>query len=147
MGKHPLSDEGPPTKKVRAKVVEHADQVALHTFIEENVKPGTKIYTDDFRGYDGLANHESVKHSAGQYVDGKVHTNGIESFWALLKRGYMGTYHKMSVKHLHRYVAEFAGRQNVSSLDTIDQCWPALGMVGSSFPNKDLIREEWKRQS
>ncbi len=68
------------TNKVRAKVVEHADQVTLHTFVNENVEPGTKIYTDDHKGYIGLSNHESVKHSVGQYVEGQVHTNGIESF-------------------------------------------------------------------
>lgn len=129
------------TKKVHAKVIEHADHVALQTFIEENVKPGTKIYTDDHRGYIGLDNHESVNHSAKQYVDGKAHTNGIESFWALLKRGYMGTYHKMSVKHLQRYVAEFSGRQNMRSLDTIERmCALALGMVGKTLRYKDLIR-------
>ena len=82
-----------------------------------------------------------MKHRVGQYVEGMVHTNGIESFWALLKRGYTGTYHKMSVKHLHRYVAEFTGRQNVRSLDTIEQmCALALGMVGKRLRYKDLIR-------
>lgn len=129
------------TRKVHAKVIEHADHVALQTFIEDNVKPGTKIYTDDHRGYIGLDNHESVNHSAKQYVDGKAHTNGIESFWALLKRGYMGTYHKMSVKHLPRYVAEFAGRQNMRGMDTLEQmCALALGMVGKRLRYKDLIR-------
>lgn len=82
-----------------------------------------------------------MKHRVGQYVEGMVHTNGIESFWALLKRGYTGTYHKMSVKHLQRYVAEFAGRQNVRSLDTIEQmCALTLGMVGKTLRYKDLIR-------
>ena len=51
----------------------------------------------------------------------QAHTNGIESFWAMLKRGYEGTYHKMSVKHLGRYVGEFSGRHNDRSSDTIDQ--------------------------
>ena len=54
-------------------------------------------------------------------VDGQVHTNGIESFWALLKRGYYGVYHKMSVKHLQRYIDEFCSRYNVRRIDTIDQ--------------------------
>ena len=56
-----------------------------------------------------------------EYVNGQAHTNGIESFWALLKRGYHGTYHHMSPKHLDRYVGEFAGRHNDRSSNTIDQ--------------------------
>lgn len=129
------------TNKVRAKVIEHADQVTLHAFINENIEPGTKIYTDDYRGYNGLENHESVKHSIGQYVDGMAHTNGMESFWAVLKRGIYGVYHKMSKKHLHRYVKEFFGRHNIRSLDTIDQMrFLALGMVGKLLRYKDLVR-------
>ena len=129
------------TNRVRAAAIEHADQVTLHAFVNENIEPGTTIYTDDHRGYLGLDNHESVKHSVGQYVEGKAHTNGIESFWATLKRGYYGTYHKMSVKHLHRYVAEFAGRHNIRSLDTIEQMAAlAVGMVGKRLRYKDLIK-------
>ena len=56
-----------------------------------------------------------------EYVHGQAHTNGIESFWAMLKRGYVGTYHQMSVKHLPRYVGEFAGRHNHRPMDTADQ--------------------------
>ena len=60
-----------------------------------------------------------------------AHTNGIESFWAMLKRGYVGTYHKMSSKHLHRYVNEFSGRHNIRTADTIDQMISVVaGMVG-----------------
>ena len=129
------------TQKVQAKVIEHADQIALHAFVTERVEPGTTIYTDDHKGYLGLQNHESVKHSVGQYVEGQAHTNGIESFWAMLKRGYYGVYHKMSKKHLHRYVNEFSGRHNIRSLDTIDQMrFLALGMVGKLLRYKDLIR-------
>ena len=62
-----------------------------------------------------------MHHSVGEHVRGQAHTNGIELFWALLKRGYYGTYHQMSPKHLHRYVAEFEGRHNLRLLDTIDQ--------------------------
>lgn len=58
--------------------------------------------------------HESVNHSVGEYVRDMAHTNGIESFWAVLKRGYYGTYHRISPKHLERYVTEFSGRHNVS---------------------------------
>lgn len=54
-------------------------------------------------------------------MDGEGHPNGIESFWAVLKRGYIGTYHKMSVQHLDRYVQEVAGRRTQRRLDTLDQ--------------------------
>ena len=54
-------------------------------FVFGQVAPGTRVYTDEHAGYDRLPNHESVKHSARQYVDGMAHTSGIESFWALLK--------------------------------------------------------------
>ena len=129
------------TNEVRGKVVEHADAATLHEFVNENIEPGTKVYTDEHRGYIGLDNHETVNHSVGEYVKDQAHTNGIESFWALLKRGYYGTFHKMSKKHLHRYVNEFAGRHNIRSLDTIDQMrFLALGMVGKRLKYKDLIR-------
>ena len=65
--------------------------------------------------------HESVRHSVGEYVRDMASTQGIESFWALLKRGYHGTYHHMSEKHLNRYVTEFAGRHNERTRDTLDQ--------------------------
>ena len=62
-----------------------------------------------------------MNHSRKEYVRGPVHTNGIESFWSMLKRGYIGTYHRMSVKHVHRYVTEFAGRHNDRDCDTETQ--------------------------
>lgn len=72
--------------------------------VEETLEPESVIYTDQNRGYKGLAKknykHTSVNHSAGQYVKNKAHTNGMESFWATFKRGYMGVYHYMSKKHL-----------------------------------------------
>ena len=65
--------------------------------------------------------HETVKHSVSEYVRGMAHTNGMESHWAALKRGYDGVYHQMSGKHLHRYVTEFEGRHNRRPLDTAEQ--------------------------
>jgi len=62
---------------------------------------------------------EVVNHSVGEFVRGMVHTNGIESFWALLKRGYYGIYHHMSAKHLYRYINEFSFRSDTARADTV----------------------------
>lgn len=87
------------------------------------------------RGYTGLPHrHEAVKHSVSQYVKDQAHTNGIESFWALLKRGYHGTYHHMSEKHLDRSVGEFSGRFNQRELDTINQ----MEAIVQGFSKKHL---------
>ena len=86
--------------------------------------------------------HASVNHSHGQYVDGEVHTNGIESFWAPIKRAHKGTYHKMSPKHLHRYICEFVGRHNFRSSWTPRAHMKLLasGLVGRSLPWKKLTK-------
>ena len=74
------------TKRVKARVVERTNKATLQPFVESSREQGATVYTDEARAYDGLENRESVKHSVGQYVDGMAHTNGVESFWALLKR-------------------------------------------------------------
>jgi hypothetical protein len=86
--------------------------------------------SDEWSGYDGLKKHfpghKRVKHSKKEYARKGVHVNGIESFWALLKRGIVGTFHRISPKHTDRYVDEFEFRQNnkrrqfASLLDTIE---------------------------
>ena len=111
--------------------------------LAERVQRGAKVYTDDNLAYRHLNvvgfEHEAVKHSAREYVRGQAHTNGIESFWSMLKRGYVGTYHYMSEKHLQRYVNEFSGRHNVRDLDTIDQmAGVAAGLVGRRLMYKHL---------
>jgi transposase-like protein len=82
--------------------------------LHANVKEGSILCTDESRSYFGVKGYEriAVNHSAKQYVDGMASTNGIESVWALLKRGYYGIYHQFSVKHMQRYVDEFAFRLN-----------------------------------
>ena len=115
------------TNQVSAEVVQGTDRPTLQGFVVDHAEPRAKVYTDEHSGYKGIPNeHETIGHGAGEYVDGDVHTNGIESFWAMFKRGHKGTYHKMSKKHLHRYVNEFAGRHNARELDTYEQM---AGMV------------------
>ena len=70
--------------------------------------------------FEHVARHESVRSGIGDYVRGKAHVNGMESFWSMMKRGFHGTYHRMSPKHLQRYDSEFAGRHNIRDRDTID---------------------------
>ncbi len=127
------------TNRVSAAVIDNTDQLTLQGFVVANVEDGAKVYTDDHGGYVGLPNHETVRHSVKEYVKGQAHTNGIESFWAMLKRGYVGTYHKMSKKHLRRYVDEFAGRHNQREDDTIDQMRAMVhGMDGKRLRYRDL---------
>ena len=91
----------------------------------------------------GIPNrHETVCHSAGEYVRGMAHTNGIESFWSMLKRAYTGTYHWVSHKHLQRYVDEFAGRHNMRDMDTADQMTHlAAAMVGKRLTYRELVTD------
>ena len=94
------------------------------------------MYTDGTSAYKGLPNHESVKHSVGEYVRGQAHTNGMESFWAVLKRGY----HHWSPKHMRRYIAQFVCRHNARNPDTIDQMQHIVAaMVGKRLMYKDLV--------
>ena len=87
--------------------------------------------------------HESVNRAAGQYARGMAHTNGMESFWSLLDRGYTGIYHHISAKHLPRYVNEFAGRHNIRNMDTADMMVALVrDMVGRRLTYGDLIGKE-----
>lgn len=107
---------------VVAKHIVDTSAPTLQGFIIDTVNNGATVYTDNFRSYQGLAGyaHQAVNHSVGEYVRNKAHTNGIESFWALLKRGHYGIYHHMSPKHLHRYVNEFSFRHNTAKVGTME---------------------------
>ena len=135
-----MKDRG--TNEVAATPIARTDQSTLQGFVMDQAAPDAEIYTDDHRGYFGLPNHTSLNHSVGEYVDSQAHTNGIESFWSMLKRGYHGTYHKMSADHLDRYVNEFAGRHNLRMEDTEDQMTAvARDMDGKRLRYQDLIRK------
>lgn len=128
------------TNAVTAKVVPATDQTTLQGFVKENIEKGTEIFTDDHGAYRGLPKHTALNHSIGEYVDGMAHTNGIESFWSMLKRGYHGVYHRMSAEHLDGYVNEFSGRHNIRKEDTMDQMVSITrGLVGKRLRYKDLI--------
>ena len=128
---------------VSAKVVQDTKKPTLHGFVSENTAPGATVYTDDALVYETLPfHHEVVKHSVGEYVKGQAHTNGMESFWSMLKRAYAGTYHKMSPKHLERYVSEFQTRHNIRPMDTVDQMQVLLlGMDCKRLRYADLIKD------
>lgn len=101
---------------VVARVIANTDTLTLESFVREAVSTKVSlISTDEHSGYRRLGrdfNHGVVRHSAGEYVAGAVHTNTIEGFWSLIKRGLIGTYHKVSAKYLPLYVAEFQFRYN-----------------------------------
>ena len=105
--------------RVTAQAIDGTTREDIHRFIKENVNPNSTLYSDDHSGYEGLPNyrHASVNHTVGEYVNGMVHTNSVESFWALLKRGHYGIFHTISAKHLHRYLAEFEARWNMNKMD------------------------------
>jgi transposase-like protein len=99
-----------------AKVVAGTGGLALRAAIREAVAPGTRILSDDYASYTALPKegfpHDTVNHVSGEYVRGDVHTNSIESVWAVMKRGMHGVYHHADRKHMGRYVNEFTFRLN-----------------------------------
>ena len=142
LGKHPVLGMLERSERVKSFPVEGVGSASLKSAIIKNVERGSTLYTDGYRGYQNLPGfqHEAVNHSAGEYVRGKAHTNGIESFWALLKRGYYGTFHHFSRKHLHRYTDEFSFRHNIGC-DTVDFLYVVFsGAVGKRLTCRDLIR-------
>ena len=133
------------TKQVVARVIDRTDGATLRGFVDAHASDDAKLYTDDATAYRGTGReHETVKHSAAEYVrylaGEKIHTNGVESFWSMLKRGYHGVYHHMSLKHLQRYVDEFAGRHNIRDMDTLAQMQHVVaGMVGRRLLYRKLV--------
>ena len=129
------------TNRISATKVGSNNKETLHSFVGSRTNGAAVVYTDEHGAYQGLPfRHETVTHSISQYVNGQAHTNGIESFWALLKRGYHGIYHHMSEKHLNRYVGEFSGRYNQRDMDTFQQMTSmAKGMSRKRLTYKALI--------
>ena len=99
--------------KVRTKIVDNTKKKTLQSEVREHVLAGSAIFTDALKSYEGLDEfqHEVIDHAVA-YVNGEVHTNGLENFWSLLKRGLHGTYISVEPFHLFRYLDEQAYRFN-----------------------------------
>lgn len=142
VGKQAVAGVRERSGRIKIKMVPTTEKGELHNFIQENVAIGTTLYTDDHRSYLGIKdyNHYSINHSLGEYVRGQAHTNGIESFWALLKRGYYGTFHHLTWKHLPRYLAEFEARFSMGEMNCLDRLNFLLESVsGRRLSYKGLI--------
>ena len=115
-----ILERGPKTigSKVRVKVIDNTKKKTLQSEIREHVLAGSAIFTDALQSYNGLDEfqHEVIDHAVA-YVDGEIHTNGLENFWSLLKRGLKGTYVSVEPFHLFRYLDEQTFRFNNRKLD------------------------------
>ena len=128
------------TNRVTTAVVSSTNRRTLQRFVYRHTDRDAMVYSDEHASYRGLPRHVAVSHSAGEYVRGECHTNGIESHWAVLKRGIMGIYHWWSEKHMHRYLREFDGRHNSRPMDTLDRMAEMVsGMEGKRLRYADLI--------
>ena len=104
--------------------METVNSETIQTSILQNVLIGSRLMTDEFHSYKRLGSfymHSSVSHGAGQYVNGDAHTNTIDGFWSIFKRGLVGIYHFISKKHIDKYLSEFAYRYNTRDMGASDK--------------------------
>lgn len=134
------------TGRVRAEVPSYVSGRTAVGFAYRNVEAGSTIHTDESAIYNRLGGliykHETINHGLGEYVRGNVTTNGIESVFAVMKRGIIGVYHHASPKHLHRYVGEFAFRLNEGDVrrHTLDRLASMfMAGLGRRLTYKELI--------
>lgn len=106
----------------------------IKAILKKHVSPDTAIMTDEFPAYPAATkkfrSHESVNHKAKEYVRGLAHTNTVESFFSILQRGVIGTFHHVSEKHLPLYLAEFDHRHNCREMTDGERTVAGLKMVG-----------------
>ncbi len=147
VGKTPvIAGRSRETGRVRGEVPKSVSSRSAVGFAYRNVQVGSTIHTDESPIYNKLGGliyqHDSINHGAGEYVRGDVTTNGIESVFAVLKRGIHGVYHHTSPKHLHRYVSEFAFRLNDGDVShhTMERLTSLFSAaIGRRLTYKDLI--------
>ncbi len=128
--------------ELRAEVVPDTTGKNLKQFLAKHLKDGSGLNTDEWRGYRGLTkiyNHKFVKHNDGQYVQDDIHTNTLEGFWSLLKRGMSGIYHSVRAKHLQKYVNEFVFRYNTRLQTEANRFNTLLQNVSTHLTYKQLI--------
>ena len=137
--------------KVRTKVVPDRKKKALQAEVREHVEAGAALYSDALLSYEGLAGefaHQVIDHAVA-YVDGRVHTNGLENFWSLLKRSIAGTYVSVEPFHLHRYLDEQAYRFNNRKLSDAERFEQAMRNINgkrvtwNEVTGKDGSRATW----
>lgn len=130
--------------QVRVKSFDSVNTNSLQDYINRNVQQGSVLSTDEAQFYGRITGYQKimVNHSAKEFVNGMASTNGIESVWAVLKRGYYGTFHHFSKKHIDRYINEFTFRLNEGNcqIDTIDRMKSlAINTVGKQITYKELV--------
>lgn len=132
---------------LKAKVIPSPSTANIIPEILRNVAPGTVVVTDQYNVYKRLAGyyeHQSINHAAGEYVKGDAHTNTIEGFWSLLKRGIIGIYHFTSHEHLQLYVDEFVFRYNTRNISEAQRFEVMLKRCGNRLRYQTLINGEEK---
>ena len=128
--------------KVRAATVPNTTLPTLRGFVDAHTDAAAMVYSDEAAAYQSLPHHEAVKHSVGEYVRGMAHTNGMESFWSMFKRSFVGTFHKLSPKHLDRYVGEFESKHNMRNAGTLAQMRATVAnLIGRNLLYRDLIAD------
>lgn len=128
--------------QVNTSVIPDTKGKTLKPIIKQMVKEGAIVITDEWNGYSGLDKkfqHEVLKHNENQFVKNGFHTNSIEGFWSLMKRGIYGIYHSVSAKHLQRYSDEFAYRYNTRGINDRDRFSHTLTRLDGSLTYKKLI--------
>lgn len=130
--------------KLIAKQVEDTKLETLTNEIVKRVKQSASVFTDEWLGYNALQriyDHSVIKHKANEYVNGHIHTNTIEGFWSLLKRGIVGIYHFTTKKHLQKYVDEFVFRYNTRKFGESQRFNLLLANTEYRLTYKELIND------
>lgn len=128
--------------QVQTEVVKDTKASTLKPIIYSMVQKGSIVVSDEWNAYNGLNKdfkHEVLKHNDNEFVKGGFHTNSIEGFWSLLKRGIFGIYHSVSPKHLNRYCDEFSYRYNTRTIADTDRFSESLKQVEGKLTYKMLI--------